>query len=108
MQPRSLSRHLQLDHALVYAVLRYAVATYAMSLINCFADERARALPASVRNTPLPDIGFDLFPENREVLWLRYTEELSRAEIADVLEIPEPIVKSRIYEGLERLRRAAR
>jgi RNA polymerase sigma-70 factor (ECF subfamily) len=41
----------------------------------------------------------------REVLRLRYTEGLSRAEIAEVLEIPEKLVKSRLYDGLERLRK---
>ncbi len=41
----------------------------------------------------------------REILRLRYVEGLSRREIAEVLEIPESIVKSRLFEGLERLRR---
>jgi RNA polymerase sigma-70 factor (ECF subfamily) len=40
----------------------------------------------------------------REILRLRYVEGLSRQEIADVLELPESIVKSRLFEGLERLR----
>ncbi len=42
--------------------------------------------------------------EYREVLHLRYGEELSRAEIAEVLELPESVVKSRLYEGLKKLR----
>lgn len=42
--------------------------------------------------------------EQREVLLLRYTEGLSRAEISRVLGIPENLVKHRIYNGLERLR----
>jgi RNA polymerase sigma-70 factor (ECF subfamily) len=40
----------------------------------------------------------------REVLHLRYAEDLSRAEIAEVLDLPEPIVKSRLYEGMVKLR----
>jgi RNA polymerase sigma factor (sigma-70 family) len=44
-------------------------------------------------------------PAQSEVLRLRYSEGLSRAEIAEVLEIQESVVKSRLYEGLERLRR---
>jgi len=44
-------------------------------------------------------------PDQCEVLSLRYTEGLSRAEIANVLEIPESLVKSRLFEGLEKLRR---
>jgi RNA polymerase sigma-70 factor (ECF subfamily) len=40
----------------------------------------------------------------REVLRLRYAEGLSRAEIAYVLEMPESLVKSRLFEGLKKLR----
>jgi RNA polymerase sigma factor (sigma-70 family) len=44
-------------------------------------------------------------PESqREVLHLRYAEDLSRADIAEVLDIPEPVVKSRLYEGMVKLR----
>ncbi|UCC31159.1 MAG: RNA polymerase sigma factor [Phycisphaerales bacterium] len=43
----------------------------------------------------------------REVLRLRYVEDLSRAEIAEVLDIPESVVKSRLFEGLKRLREEA-
>ena len=43
----------------------------------------------------------------REVLRLRYVEDLSRTEIAHVLDIPESVVKSRIFEGLQKLREHA-
>lgn len=44
-------------------------------------------------------------PENhREVLHLRYVEDLSRADIAQVLDLDEKIVKSRLYEGMVKLR----
>ncbi len=43
----------------------------------------------------------------REVLRLRYVEDLSRAEVAEVLQIPESLVKSRLFEGLKRLRELA-
>ncbi len=43
----------------------------------------------------------------REVLRLRYVEDLSRTEIAAVLDIPESVVKSRIFEGLKKLREHA-
>lgn len=44
-------------------------------------------------------------PESqREVLHLRYAENLSRAEIAEVLDLLEPLVKSRLYEGMVKLR----
>ena len=38
------------------------------------------------------------------MLRLRYAEGLSRAEIAYVLEVPESVVKSRLFEGLKKLR----
>jgi RNA polymerase sigma-70 factor (ECF subfamily) len=45
-----------------------------------------------------------LSENHREVLHLRYAEDLSRQEIAQVLGIPEPVVKSRLYEGMVQLR----
>ncbi len=41
---------------------------------------------------------------HQEVLRLRYVEELSRAEIAEILDIEESVVKSRLFEGLKKLR----
>lgn len=43
----------------------------------------------------------------REILRLRYTEGLSRAEVAQILDLPESIVKSRLFEGVKRLRELA-
>ncbi len=40
----------------------------------------------------------------REAIFLRYGEGLSRAEIAYVLDIPESRVKSRLFQGLKKLR----
>lgn len=48
-----------------------------------------------------------LSDSHREVLRLRYAEDLSRAEIAEILELPESVVKSRLFEGLKRLREQA-
>jgi RNA polymerase sigma-70 factor (ECF subfamily) len=45
-----------------------------------------------------------LSDEQREVLRLRYVENLSRGEIGEVLEIPESVVKSRLFEAMKRLR----
>jgi RNA polymerase sigma-70 factor (ECF subfamily) len=42
--------------------------------------------------------------DQREVLRLRYAEGLLRDEIAEVLDIPLSVVKSRIYEALKALR----
>lgn len=61
------------------------------------AEERSRLAEAVA----------SLSEEQGEALRLRYVEELSRAEIAEVLEIPEPVVKSRLFEGLKKLREHA-
>jgi len=45
-----------------------------------------------------------LTSEQREVLWLRYTVGLARIETAEVLELRESVVKSRLFEGIECLR----
>ena len=45
-----------------------------------------------------------LTPDHREVLDLRYGEDLSRDEIAHVLDLPPSVVKSRLYEAMKRLR----
>jgi len=40
----------------------------------------------------------------REVLRLRYVEELSRSDIAFVVGVSESVVKSRLFEGIKKLR----
>lgn len=54
----------------VAALGAYLFATYFMSLINCFADLRAQSMPPEIRHKALPDVGFDLVPKNREILWV--------------------------------------
>lgn len=58
-------------------------------------DETTRELVAALRT--LPD-------HQREVVILRYCQELSLAEIAQTLDIPIGTVKSRLSLGLKRLR----
>jgi len=48
-----------------------------------------------------------LSDDQREALRLRYVENLSRGEIAEVLDITESLVKSRLFEGLKTLREEA-
>ena len=43
-------------------------------------------------------------PRDREVLVMRHLEQLSTAEIAEMLEISEPAVKSRLLRALIRMR----
>ncbi len=47
----------------------------------------------------------DLSEAQREVLVLRYLDGLDRAEIATVLDVSVAVVKSRLYEGVSRMRR---
>lgn len=55
----------------------------------------------------LAELLANLTPEQQEALRLRYTEGLARAEIAEVLEITESVVKSRLFEGLKKLRESS-
>jgi RNA polymerase sigma-70 factor, ECF subfamily len=48
-----------------------------------------------------------LSDDQREILRLRYVENLSRGDIAEVLDLAESLVKSRLFEGLKRLREEA-
>ena len=52
----------------------------------------------------LADLVATLSEAQRETLRLRYVEGLSRAEIAEVLDVPVSAVKSRLFEGLKKLR----
>ena len=49
-----------------------------------------------------------LSPAQREAVYLRYIEDLPREEIAAVIGESVSVVKSRIYEGLSRLRETYR
>jgi len=68
------------------------------NLTRLVRGEQASRLAELVQS--LPD-------DQREVLRLRYVEDLSRTEIADVLDLNESVVKSRLFEGMKRLREAA-
>lgn len=68
------------------------------NLTHMVRQERQEHLARMVRSLPL---------DQQEVIRLRYTEGLSRPEIAEVLGLAESVVKSRICEGLEALRRQA-
>jgi len=51
------------------------------------------------------DRAFQALPSTtREALRLRYADDLSRAEIAKIIDLPESIVKSRLFEGMKQLR----
>ncbi len=63
------------------------------------ADPSYDPAPAHAEDilAPLPE-------EQREVVWLRFVDELGLKEIAEVLGIPEGTVKSRLHAALKTLR----
>jgi RNA polymerase sigma-70 factor (ECF subfamily) len=72
-------------------------------------DYRASAAPEAVAVAHDEAMGVklalaDLPDQQREVVMLRYYQELALTEIADVLNIPVGTVKSRLSLGLKRLR----
>ena len=59
------------------------------------AGERAERVKSVLRQLP---------PEAREVLVLRFQEDMDLNEIADIVRAPLSTVKSRLYRGLEAFR----
>jgi len=64
---------------------------------EAFAQERRNALLAAIQELP---------ERERRVVTCRYLLELSEAETATVLDLPQGTVKSRLFRGLRRLRAA--
>ncbi len=73
-------------------------------LVNSGSSPSARALEAELRERVQSALE-SLEPRDREVLVLRYLEQLTTKEIAAVLGISEAAVKTRHRRALERLRR---
>ncbi|MGO9463196.1 MAG: sigma-70 family RNA polymerase sigma factor [Isosphaeraceae bacterium] len=73
-------------------------------LVNSGSSPSARALESELRERVQSALE-SLEPRDREVLVLRYLEQLTTKEIAAVLGISEAAVKTRHRRALERLRR---
>src|SRR5688572_16555667 len=73
-------------------------------------DETLEELPAepAVDAGPIDAALARLSPERREVLTLRFVDDLSLAEIAVALEVPLGTVKSRLHLALKELREDSR
>jgi len=68
------------------------------------ADGPEQRLQAAQRSRRLQEAMMKLSTRDRVVVSLRHFSELSYAEIADVLDIDEKTVKSRLFEARQRLR----
>jgi RNA polymerase sigma-70 factor, ECF subfamily len=71
---------------------------------NELAD-RLAAPPAPPSATDVQRLLYRLPPQPREVLLLRFVDDLSLAQIAAALDVPLGTVKSRLHNALDRLRR---
>ena len=76
----------------------------AASQLDAFLTGQLTRLVKDETKSRLNELVAKLSGQQRETLRLRYVEGLSRVEIADVLEIPASVVKSRLFEGLKKLR----
>lgn len=66
----------------------------------------ARLAVAPVEPTEIDTLLASLPETHREVVWLRFADDMSLQDIAAALEIPLGTVKSRLHNGLEMLRKA--
>ena len=68
-------------------------------------EQTATDTPQPCRSSELAATLAHLSEEHREVLWLRFVDDLSLAEIAEATTIPLGTVKSRLHNALNALRR---
>ncbi len=99
-QRRSVSR----EQLRIGDVADESAAILAERLANSGSSPSARLLAAELRDRVRAALE-TLEPRDREVLVLRYLEQLTSKEIAAVLGISEAAVKTRHRRALERLRR---
>jgi RNA polymerase sigma-70 factor (ECF subfamily) len=92
--------------------------TYFSEIEQEYEEEGAKALPGFVDMTPLPeelaehddDVAHlrsaidSLPPKFRRVVWLRYAEELTFAEIGNKLHIPSTTAQTYFYRACAKLR----
>jgi RNA polymerase sigma-70 factor (ECF subfamily) len=99
-QRRSVTR----EQLRIFDVADESEAVLADRLVNSGSSPSARLLAAELRDRVRSALE-SLEPHDREVLVLRYLEQLATKEIAAVLGISEAAVKTRHRRALERLRR---
>ena len=99
-QRRSVNR----EQLRIFDIADESEAVLAERLVNSGSSPSARLLAAELRDRVRAALEA-LEPNDREVLVLRYLEQLATKEIAAVLGISEAAVKTRHRRALERLRR---
>lgn len=99
-QRRSVNR----EQLRIFGVADESEAVLAERLVNSGSSPSARLLAAELRERVRAALEA-LEPHDREVLVLRYLEQLATKEIAAMLGISEAAVKTRHRRALERLRR---
>ena len=99
-QRRSVNR----EQLRIFDIADESEAVLADRLVNSGSSPSARLLAAELRDRVRAALEA-LEPNDREVLVLRYLEQLATKEIAAVLGISEAAVKTRHRRALERLRR---
>jgi RNA polymerase sigma-70 factor (ECF subfamily) len=99
-QRRSVAR----EQLRIFDIADESEAILADRLVHASSSPSARLMAAELRERVRAALEA-LEPNDREVLVLRYLEQLSTKEIAAVLGINEPAVKTRHRRALERLRR---
>jgi RNA polymerase sigma-70 factor, ECF subfamily len=77
---------------------------YELKLVNEQAEPADRELLMSEQNSDLGRAMDQLTPEYRAVIVMRHFEDLSYREMADILDIDEKTVKSRLYSARIKLR----
>ena len=76
--------------------------TWRPELVDARADPQRDALAGDLRRSVWQALG-GLAPEHREIVVLRDYQDLSYAEIADVLDIPQGTVMSRLHRARKQL-----
>ena len=101
----AVGRNLALDHLRRYRPQSLDDGPELAADGNGDADDPLARLSEKRRRERLLEVLADLAPHDREVLTLRFEEELSLKDMADLMNAPLPTVKARLYRALARLRK---
>jgi len=99
----------------LYPVVRHIAVTIARQGRRAVSDEELmretparEAADAGGLQAELAAVMAGLAAEQRQVVLMRFVDDMSLAEIAEALDLPVNTVKSKLYRGLEALREDSR